>query len=156
MGKSEIGITEIMESIPHRFPFLMIDRVLEYGPERAVAIKNVTINEPYFSGHFPRRPIMPGMLIGEAMAQTAAFIRERHERGESVSGGGGSSEKQGAGLTALLIGMNLKLHHPVTPGDQLELTAELVKRFGRQMRIKASARVGKRKVASAEITVAYG
>src|SRR5690348_3604347 len=85
-GTTEIGVERIMEMIPHRHPFLMIDRVVDVvANERATGIKNVSINEQYFQGHFPARPVMPGVLIIEAMAQTAAVLVV-HTLGEESEG----------------------------------------------------------------------
>ncbi len=144
MKITELGINKIRKRLPHRYPFLMIDRVLERSPNEAVALKNITINEPYFQGHFPAEPIVPGALIGEAMAQAAAFI-------------GGETDAEGAesmGDKVFLTGMNLKIEKPVVPGDQLIIKARLIKRLGKLMKISAYATVGKTVVATAEITVA--
>lgn len=143
MASTELGIAEIRKRLPHRYPFLMIDRVLERSPGVAVALKNVTINEPYFQGHFPTEPIVPGVLIGEAMAQTAAFI-----------GGDEAADTESMGDKAFMTNINLKIERPVVPGDQLILKARLIKRFGKLLKISAQATVGKVQVASAEITVA--
>lgn len=148
MRTNEIAIGGILATIPHRYPFLMIDRVLKCDDTEAVAIKNVTINEPFFVGHFPTEPIMPGMLIGEALAQTSAFI------GSPLGRNGGIDEIASIGSKAFLIGINLKLSKPVVPGDQLVLTARLVKRLGQMMKVKAWARVDKDEVATADISVA--
>lgn len=141
MEKKALGITDIWKRLPHRYPFLMIDRVIEYGPTEVVALKNVSVNEPFFQGHFPAEPIVPGVLIGEAMAQACAFMMDP-ENVESM------------GEKAFLTGINLKLEQPVGPGDQLLIKARLVKRLGKLMKISAHAAVGKVVVATAEITVA--
>lgn len=146
MSDKPLNAREIMQRLPHRYPFLMIDRVLRCGGGEAVAVKNVSINEPYFSGHFPSEPIMPAVLIGESMAQTAAFV-------------GGNGDDKGAnvgsiGAKAFLTSLNLKIERPVIPGDQLVITARLVKRLGKLTKISAQATVDKVIVASAEITVA--
>ncbi|KIC07226.1 hypothetical protein RA19_24825, partial [Leisingera sp. ANG-M1] len=145
MSSREIPITDILATIPHRYPFVMIDRVTECDGTKAVAIKNVTINEPFFVGHFPTEPIMPGMLIGEALAQTSAFI------GSPRSQDGVEAEFASIGSKAFLTGITLKLSKPVVPGDQLVLTARLIKRLGQMMKVKAHARVGKDEVAAADI-----
>ncbi len=153
MGQpKEILIGDILATLPHRYPFLMIDRVVECDARMAKAIKNVSINEPFFTGHFPTEPIMPGMLIGEAMAQTAAFVG--HPLGRTTDEGTDPQEAPSIGEKVLLTGINLKLFRPVVPGDQLVLVARLVKRLGLLMKVSASARVGKVEVASAEISVA--
>ena len=111
-----INIEEIIKMIPHRFPFLLIDRVQDVVPEtRATGIKNVTINEPFFPGHFPDKPIMPGVLIIESMAQTAAVL--------VVSGMG--KETKGK-LVYFMSVESARFRKPVIPGDQLEI--EVIKR----------------------------
>jgi 3-hydroxyacyl-[acyl-carrier-protein] dehydratase len=111
-AEAVVDINEIQRLIPHRPPFLMIDRVLDLVPgERAVGIKNVTINEPFFEGHFPSRPVMPGVLIIEAMAQTATLICAK-------SLGVGEDH----GLLVYFMGIDkARFRRPVTPGDRLEL-----------------------------------
>jgi len=114
-----IEIEQIIKMIPHRYPFLMIDRVVEIVPDKsAIGIKNVTINEPYFKGHFPDRPIMPGVLIIEAMAQTAAVF--------VIDG-----LKEGADNQAVYF-MSIdsaRFRKPVTPGDMMKL--KIVKKQSR-------------------------
>ena len=114
-----IEIEQILEMIPHRYPFLMIDRVIEIIPDKsAIGIKNVTINEPYFNGHFPNKPIMPGVLIIEAMAQTAAVF--------VIDG-----LKDGADNLAVYF-MSIdsaRFRKPVTPGDMMKL--KILKRQSR-------------------------
>ena len=136
-----LGAVEIMRRIPHRYPFLMIDSVIETGPESATALKNVSINEPYFVGHFPAEPIMPGVLLGEALAQTAAFI------GVTPDG------RDGIGAKAFLSTLNLKFNRPVVPGDQVLLETTLVKRLGRIMKISGRASVNGVTVASGELVL---
>jgi 3-hydroxyacyl-[acyl-carrier-protein] dehydratase len=123
-------IRAIMDILPHRYPFLMIDRILELEPGvRAVCIKNVTVNEPQFTGHWPGNPVMPGVLMLEAMAQVGGIFL--------------MSEAEAAGKTAFFAGMdNIKFRRPVTPGDQLIITAELVRRKGTIGRARAVAMVG--------------
>ena len=108
-----MDIDEIMQLLPHRFPFLMIDRVEEVEPgERAVAVKCVTVNEPHFQGHFPQTPIMPGVLITEAFAQTAGIVAL-------------SAHEDLAGKTVFLLGLDkVRFRKPVRPGDRLIITAE--------------------------------
>jgi len=143
MKERTLSSVDIMRRLPHRHPFLLIDRVVEWGPEKATAIKNVTINEAFFVGHFPAEPIMPGVLIGEAMAQTTAFVGpESGEAGESI------------GQKAFMTGLDLKIKQPVRPGDQLVLTARLIKRLGKLMKFSAQASVDGEVVATAEINVA--
>jgi 3-hydroxyacyl-[acyl-carrier-protein] dehydratase len=110
-----MNISEIMERIPHRYPFLLIDRILEFEPgKRAVGIKNVTINEWFFQGHFPDTPIMPGVLILEALAQLGAAIVLSCQENE--------------GKIAVFAGVDkLRFRKQVVPGDQLHLEAEISK-----------------------------
>ncbi len=130
------------ELLPHRYPFLMVDRVLEVEPGRkAVALKNVSMNEPFFQGHFPGTPIMPGVLILEAMAQTCAV----------ALGGGGDS----AGRLGVLTGVDqLRFRRPVRPGDQLVLEAELLRKKGPMGKCRVRAMVGDAVVAEAIILFA--
>lgn len=109
---TEMDIRGVLSYLPHRFPFLLIDRVRECEPgKRIVAIKNVTVNEPYFSGHFPDRPIMPGVLILEAMAQAAAIL------GFQTLG-----KRPNDDLMYYFAGIdNARFKKPVVPGDQLEI-----------------------------------
>ncbi len=108
-----MDIDQIMTLLPHRYPFLMIDRVEEVEPgERAVAVKCVTVNEPHFQGHFPQTPIMPGVLITEAFAQTAGIVAL-------------SAHDDLAGKTVFLLGLDkVRFRKPVRPGDRLLITAE--------------------------------
>ena len=116
-----IDILEIMKSLPHRYPFIMIDRILQIVPdEKIVALKNVTINEPFFQGHFPGNPIMPGVLIIEAMGQAGAVLAS-----ESMS-----REEQGSLI--YFMGMDrVKFRKPVIPGDQLVFEMKFLKRRGK-------------------------
>jgi len=108
-GATAVDILRIMEMIPHRYPFLMIDRVIDIIPDTsAVGVKNVTINEPFFAGHFPRRPVMPGVLIIEAMAQTAAVL--------VVQTLGSASEGK---LVYFMMVDEARFRKPVMPGDTL-------------------------------------
>jgi 3-hydroxyacyl-[acyl-carrier-protein] dehydratase len=110
-----IEIDEILNLLPHSYPFLLVDRVTEYEEEkRIVAIKNVTYNEPFFPGHFPRKPVMPGVLIIEAMAQAGGILAFKS-----------FPQKRGQ---VFFIGIdNARFRKPVIPGDQLQLIVELVK-----------------------------
>ncbi|WP_316976354.1 3-hydroxyacyl-ACP dehydratase FabZ [Shumkonia mesophila] len=110
-GATAVDILRIMEMIPHRYPFLMIDRVVDIIPDTsAVGIKNVTINEPFFAGHFPTRPVMPGVLIIEAMAQTAAVL--------VVQTLGSASEGK---LVYFMTVDEARFRKPVMPGDTLHI-----------------------------------
>jgi 3-hydroxyacyl-[acyl-carrier-protein] dehydratase len=114
---------QIMEILPHRYPFLLVDRIVSYEPgQQAVGLKNVTINEPFFQGHFPHRPIMPGVLIIEALAQVGGLVLTKLP--------------DAAGKLALFAGIDgIRFRTPVVPGDQLILMAELItirqKRIGK-------------------------
>jgi 3-hydroxyacyl-[acyl-carrier-protein] dehydratase len=138
-GLRMIEIDEILKLIPHRFPFLLVDRVIEFEPEkRIVGIKNVTFNEPFFPGHFPGKPIMPGVLIIEAMAQTGgilAFKSFPHLKGD-----------------VRFIGIDrARFRRPVTPGDQLKLVLEVVKHRREVWVFQAEAFVDGKKAAEAQL-----
>lgn len=134
--------TDILELLPHRQPFLLIDTVEELEPGvRAVAKKNVTYNEPYFAGHFPGNPVMPGVLIIEALAQTGAAAI--------------LSQPQWKGKTAYFAGIDkAKFKQKVVPGDTLMLETEIIKVKGPIGIGRASARVNGKLVCSAELTFA--
>lgn len=134
-----IDVREIWQILPHRYPFLLIDRVIEVEEfKRAVGIKNVTINEEFFQGHFPRQPIMPGVLQIEAMAQLAGVMFLRSEKVK--------------GKLALITGLdNVMLRRPVVPGDQLVLEAEMVKARSRSGIVHACAKVDGKIVSEADI-----
>ena len=133
-----LDIAGIMRALPHRYPFLLVDRVIEVDPgRRLVALKNVSCNEPFFQGHWPGRPIMPGVLIVEALAQAAGLLV-----GQGLE----------PGRDALLASLDgVKLRRPVVPGDQLRLEVSEVRRKGRAAQVKAVARVDGRVVAEAKI-----
>lgn len=135
-----ITITQIMQMIPHRYPFLLIDKVTDIVTnESAVGIKNVTMNEEFFQGHFPGHPIMPGVLIIEAMAQTSAVL--------VVSTMGKESEGK---LVYFMTVENAKFRRPVTPGDQLRLKVSKVQSRGPVWKFKGVAEVDGAVVAEAE------
>ena len=133
-----LEINDILKVLPHRYPFLLVDRIVELEPGRRVAaIKNVSYNEPFFQGHWPGRPIMPGVLIVEAMAQTAGVL---------IAHGANS------GRHALLASIDgVKFRRPVVPGDQLRLEVEKVRSTGRATQVRATARVGDRVAAEGQI-----
>lgn len=139
-----LTIQEIKEIIPHRYPMLLIDRVEELVEgERVVAKKNVTINEPFFQGHFPHEPVMPGVLILEAMAQAGAVAL--------------LSMEQFKGKTAYFGGIDkAKFRQKVTPGDTLLLEVEILKVKANAGIGKGIARVDGKKVAEAELTFMIG
>lgn len=136
----ELDIKEIMEILPHRPPFLLVDRIVECEPGKsAKGIKCVSMNEPFFPGHFPGQPIMPGVLILEALAQTGAVAA--------------LSLPENRGKLAVFGGVkNCRFKKPVTPGDMLELSCELVEQRGPIGYGKAVARVGGKIAAQAELT----
>ncbi len=138
-GDALIDIRRIQQILPHRYPMLIVDRVLEVeGDQRAVGIKNVTINEPYLQGHFPGTPIMPGVLIVEAMAQLSGVLLSR--------------KLEHTGKLAVLLSMDrVKLRRPVTPGDQMIIEAETVRCRSRTGHTRCKAFVNQHLVAEAEI-----
>lgn len=126
-----IDINRVIQMIPHRYPFLMIDRVVELAPdESAVGIKNVTMNEPFFQGHFPGRPIMPGVLIIEAMAQTAAVL--------VVETLGPQAEGK---LVYFMTIENARFRKPVVPGDQLRIHVFKERSRGNVWKFRGEGRV---------------
>ncbi len=135
-------IHTIKRMIPHRYPFLMIDRVVNLRSNvSAVGIKNVTVNEPHFEGHFPARPVMPGVLIIEAMAQTAAtLVVHTLELTDSNS------------LVYFMSIDGAKFRSPVIPGDQLELHVEVIRGRGKVWKFQGRGMVGERIAAEAEFT----
>ena len=139
--KTALDINDIQRILPHRYPFLLIDRVIEMTPkERIVAIKNVTINEPFFQGHFPNMPIMPGVLIVEAIAQTggALLLTEVANRDE---------------MLMVFTGIErAKFRRPVVPGDQLRIEVEVKAWRMTAVRMEGKAFVGDKRVAEATVT----
>ena len=141
---SLLNTQQIMEILPHRNPFLLIDTIEELVPgEKAVAKKNVTMNEPYFMGHFPGNPVMPGVLIIEALAQTGAVAI--------------LCQDEWKGKTAYFAGINnAKFKQRVVPGDTLELTTEIIKVKGPIGVGRAVAKVNGKTACMAELTFAIG
>lgn len=141
-----VNVEQIQQLLPHRYPFLLVDRVIELVPDQsAVAIKNVTINEPFFNGHFPGHPVMPGVLIVEAMAQAAGLLTQISNR---MKGNNGSP------LFYLVKVDNARFSAPVVPGDQLRLEVS-VKRVMRGMGLFAARTlVDGKEVASCELMCA--
>jgi len=140
-----LDVRAIMDIIPHRYPFLLVDRVLELEEgKRIVALKNVTFNEPFFQGHFPGNPIMPGVLVVEAMAQAGAILL-LHSRPES------------RGKVVYFAGIDrAKFRRPVVPGDVVRLEVEVLKLRSRTCLMRGKAYVGQSLVAEAEIFSSMG
>jgi UDP-3-O-[3-hydroxymyristoyl] N-acetylglucosamine deacetylase/3-hydroxyacyl-[acyl-carrier-protein] dehydratase len=136
-----IGIEEIMKVLPHRYPFLLVDRIVEMDPKsRVVGIKNVTINEPFFQGHFPGHPIMPGVLIIEAMAQTGGMLLL------------GSVPDPGQKVVYFTTLDNVKFRQPVKPGDQLRFELDLIQVRGMMCKMRGVAKVDGRVVCEADMS----
>lgn len=138
-------IKDIMKLLPHRYPFLLIDRVLEVDTDRIVAIKNVSINEPFFQGHFPNEPIMPGVLIVEAMAQAGGILYINSL----------PPEKHGASVYFMAID-KAKFRKMVVPGDQITFEVEITKRRAKAIKLVAVAKVDGAVVAEAELMATIG
>lgn len=138
-----MDIQEIRRILPHRFPFLLVDRIVEVkGKERIVGIKNVTANEPFFTGHFPDRPVMPGVLIVEALAQTAGVLM--------------LNTPENLGKLAFFMGIeNAKFRRPVLPGDQLRLEVEIIRWKTKTGRVRGTALVDGKVAAEAELTFTF-
>ena len=137
-----MDIHEILKNLPHRYPFLLVDRVLEVNPGKSIkALKNVTINEPFFVGHFPHRPVMPGVLILEAMAQTAGLLAFSDE-----------NNKHDANSVIYFAGIDgARFKRPVEPGDQLVMDVELLRQKAGIYKFKGTARVGEDIACEAEL-----
>jgi len=137
-----LDVKEILKLIPHRYPFLLVDRIVEiHGSEKIVGIKNVSFNENFFQGHFPNRPVMPGVLICEAMAQVGAILADNARGGRDDS------------KTFVLTGLdNVKFKRPVQPGDQLRMELTCLKRRGSFWKMQGVATVDGKVVAQAEIS----
>jgi UDP-3-O-[3-hydroxymyristoyl] N-acetylglucosamine deacetylase/3-hydroxyacyl-[acyl-carrier-protein] dehydratase len=139
VDRPAMDIRRIQRIMPHRYPMLLVDRVLELdGDQRAVGVKNVSINEPFFEGHYPDTPIMPGVLLVEAMAQLGGLLL--------------SQKLEHTGKIAVLLSLDrVKLRHPVTPGDQVVLEAETIRASSRTASIRGMASVGGKLAAEANI-----
>src|SRR5271165_1118796 len=135
----ELDILEIRRILPHRYPFLLVDRITELEDERIVGIKNVTANEPFFNGHFPEFPVMPGVLIVEAMAQTAGVLvlKSIPDRDNKL---------------VLLVSIDAaRFRRPVVPGDQLRIEMTVIRRKGSVAKMAGRATVNGLLVAEAEV-----
>ena len=142
---NEMTIEEIKEYLPHRYPFLLIDRIVEFEKDkRIVAIKNVTVNEPYFPGHFPHIAVMPGVLVVEAMAQAAAVLSLKS-----------TGHKNDGKWVYYFVGIDgARFKRPVTPGDQLRIEVVAGPNRRGMAKFKAVARVGDAVAAEAELLCA--
>ncbi len=138
----QMDIHEILEHLPHRYPFLLVDRVLSIDPNKEiVALKNVTINEPFFPGHYPHHPVMPGVLIIEAMAQVAALLTFKS-----------SGTKPDEGSVYYFAGIDAaRFKRPVSPGDQLIIKVTLVRSKSGVSKFSATAEVEGQLAAEAEL-----
>lgn len=143
---NSLDIYEVLKYLPHRYPFLLIDRVLAWTKDESItAIKNVTINEPFFQGHFPARPVMPGVLIIEAMAQSCAILSLK-----SLD----TTPKENA--IFYFVGIDgARFKRPVEPGDQLTITSNFKRRVKGIWMYESSARVGDDLCCTAELMCAY-
>ena len=134
-----MDIQQIRDILPHRYPFLLVDRIEELEPERIVGIKNVTVNEPFFNGHFPEFPVMPGVLIVEAMAQTAGVLVLK------------SIPERDSKLVLLVSIDAARFRRPVVPGDQLRIEMTVLRRKGSVAKMAGRATVDGLLVAEAEV-----
>lgn len=143
---NSLDIHEVLRHLPHRYPFLLIDRVLDCVPDQSLtAIKNVTINEPFFQGHFPHRPVMPGVLILEAMAQASAVL--------SFKSIGALPNKESV---YYFVGIDkARFKRPVEPGDQLRIESRLARKVKGIWLFECSAYVGNELCCSAELMCTY-
>lgn len=141
-----LDIHKVMRMLPHRYPFLLIDRVLDYTPDESLtAIKNVTINEPFFSGHFPHRPVMPGVLLIEAMAQACGLLSFASEETKPSDTG-----------IFLFVGIDkARFKRQVEPGDQVRFVVKNTRKMRGIWMYEGSAYVGDELACSAELMCAY-
>lgn len=143
----ELRIAEILKILPHRYPFLLVDRVVEVeGDRRLVALKNVSINEPFFEGHFPGAPVMPGVLTIEAMAQAGAILGLLHSKPEDVK-------------NALVYFMGIdeaRFRRPIVPGDQLRIVITVLRRKSIVWKMRGEVWVGQELAAEATLLSSIG
>lgn len=140
--KTQLDIHDILALLPHRFPFLLVDKVIQYAPfENITALKNVTINEPFFVGHFPNQPVMPGVLMIECLAQAAAILAYLSTRGTNEAGG-----------LYLFAGVDhVRFRRVVEPGDQLRLEVKLLQKRTGIWKLDGKAYVGDELACQAEL-----
>ena len=144
-----LDIDQIQKILIHRYPFLLVDKVIDLEPgKKGTGIKNVTINEEFFSGHFPEEPIMPGVLIIEAMAQVAAIVVGSETMEKEVK----PEERMGY----LAGAKEIKFKRPVRPGDRLEISVEIVQKLANLFKVKGEARVDKEICAQGELVFTKG
>ena len=144
--KAEYDIQKIMDILPHRYPFLLIDRIIDLVPgEKVTALKNVTINEPFFQGHFPGQPVMPGVLIIEAMAQAGGVLACESRTTDSH------------GQLIYFMGMDkVRFRKPVVPGDQIIFEAKILKLRSKVAKMSGTATVDNQLAAEAELMATFG
>lgn len=141
-----LDVMAIMRRLPHRYPFLLIDRIISIVPGESIcALKNVTMNEPFFQGHFPAQPVMPGVLIVEALAQAGGVLAAESREAEPSAG------------IIYFMGMDhVRFRRPVVPGDQLVLEARVLKMRSKVAKMAGRALVGDVLVAEAELMASFG
>lgn len=143
MKNVDLGVEDIKKILPHRYPFLLLDRVIEMSDRKVVGIKNVSANEYFFQGHFPGRPIMPGVLMIEALAQLGGVLF--------------LSKEENRGRLAFLVAVNeARFRRMVVPGDQLRLEVEILKMKSKIGVMRGLAKVGSEEACSAEIMFSVG
>jgi len=143
----QLRIAEIMRILPHRYPFLLVDRVIEVDPDRRiVALKNVSINEPFFSGHFPGAPVMPGVLTIEAMAQAGAILGLLERKPEDLND-----------TFVYFMGIDeARFRRPIVPGDQMMITVEILRRKAMVWKMKGQVHVASQLAAEATLLSSIG
>jgi len=143
----ELRIAEILKILPHRYPFLLVDRVVEVeGDKRIVALKNVSINEPFFEGHFPGSPVMPGVLTIEAMAQAGAVLGILHSNPEDIKN-----------AVVYFMGIDeARFRRPIVPGDQLKIVVTVLRRKATVWKMRGEVWVGEELAAEATLLSSIG
>jgi beta-hydroxyacyl-ACP dehydratase FabZ len=143
----QLRIAEIMRTLPHRYPFLLVDRVIEVDPDkRIVALKNVSVNEPFFTGHFPTAPVMPGVLTIESMAQTGAILGLLERKPEDLKN-----------TLVYFMGIDeARFRRPIVPGDQMIITMEVLRRKAFVWKMRGEVHVANELVAEATLLSSIG